>query len=333
MHIRRTKTLTYIKTWSTELSSSVKSQGKSHAIFDPSKSSTFKKSSGSTWKISYGDGSSASGDVGTDNVNVGGLVVKSQAVELAKQLSQAFTEDTSDGLLGLGFGSINTVQPTPVQTPVENMIAQGDITKDQSLFTAKLGSVKDANEPDKGQGFYTFGYIDQNEIKNSGQDISYTPVDNSQGFWQVDSASATINGKNVDRTGNTAIMDTGTTLALVSDDLCKSIYDAISGSKYDDQQQGYLIPSSITANQLPDVTFAIGDKQFTVQKEDIAFADAGNGFLYGGIQSRGDMQFDIYGDTVLKGIYAIFDVGNTRFGAVQRKETSQTIIPPNSSST
>lgn len=230
--------------------------------------------------------------------------------------------------MGLAFGSINTVQPTPVKTPVDNLIAQGDISKEQSLFTAKLGSVKDANEPDKGTGFYTFGYIDQDEVKASGQEISYAPVDNSQGFWQVDSASATVNGKTIKRSGNTTIMDTGTTLALVDDDFCKAIYDAIPGSKYDNQQQGYLIPSSITADQLPDVTVAIGSKQFTIQKEDIAFADAGQGYLYGGIQSRGDMTFDIFGDTVLKGIYAIFDIGNTQFGAVQRPETSQTITPP-----
>jgi hypothetical protein len=53
------------------------------------------------------------------------------------------------------------------------------------------------------------------------------------------------------------------------------------------------------------VTFAVGDNQFAVQKEDLGFADAGNGMVYGGIQSRGDMTFDILGDTFLKGIYAV----------------------------
>lgn len=60
--------------------------------FDSSKSSTFKKLSGETWKIQYGDSSSASGDVGTDVLNLGGLVVENQAVELAKQLSQQFEQ-------------------------------------------------------------------------------------------------------------------------------------------------------------------------------------------------------------------------------------------------
>lgn len=120
-----------------------------------------------------------------------------------------------------------------------------------------------------------------------------------------DSTSATVNGKTVEQSGNTAIADTGTTLALVSDATCKAIYDAIPGSKYDESQQGYTFPSNTTADQLPVVTFAVGDTQFAVQKEDLGFADAGNGMVYGGIQSRGSMTFDILGDTFLKGIYAV----------------------------
>ena len=60
--------------------------------FDASKSSTFKKLDGETWKISYGDSSSASGDVGTDVVDLGGLKVEGQAVELARELSQQFAQ-------------------------------------------------------------------------------------------------------------------------------------------------------------------------------------------------------------------------------------------------
>lgn len=37
--------------------------------------------SGSTWQIEYGDGSSASGVVGTDDVNLGGLIIKNQVRE------------------------------------------------------------------------------------------------------------------------------------------------------------------------------------------------------------------------------------------------------------
>jgi hypothetical protein len=133
--------------WSTELSQSTQSAGKGHTIFDPSKSSTFKNTSGSTWQIQYGDSSSASGTVGTDNIEIGNITVENQAIELANKLSSQFTQDaSSDGLLGLAFGSINTVKPTAVKTPVENMIAQDDIPQSAELFTCYLTSIKDANE-------------------------------------------------------------------------------------------------------------------------------------------------------------------------------------------
>ena len=66
-------------------------------------------------------------------------------------------------------------------------------------------------------------------------------------------------------------MDTGTTLALVSDTICQAIYNAIPGATYDQASQGYIFPDNLTADQLPVVTFAIGDQQFTVQKEDLGF--------------------------------------------------------------
>ncbi|MCJ1335251.1 hypothetical protein MMC09_000519 [Bachmanniomyces sp. S44760] len=234
--------------FSTELPASVlNSSGTSHNIYDSTKSSTYKVTQGLKWKIAYGDSSSASGTVGTDNVTVGGLTIKNQSIELAKTLSTEFASGVGDGLLGLAFGSINTVTPKPVETPVENMISQDDIPKDTELFTANLGSWRDANDPDKGQSFYTFG------------------------FWMFDSTSATVNGKSINRTGNTAIADTGTTLALGDDATCTAIYDVIPGSTYDSTQQGYIFPYSVTADQLPVVTFAVGGKQFAVQKEDVAF--------------------------------------------------------------
>jgi hypothetical protein len=90
-----------------------------------------------TWNISYGDGSSASGTVGTDNVSLGGLTIANQAIELANNLSTEFQQGTGDGLLGLAWPSINTVTPKPVATPVQNLIDDNDIPKTAELFTAK----------------------------------------------------------------------------------------------------------------------------------------------------------------------------------------------------
>lgn len=287
--------------WSTELPSSIQSSGSNHVIFDPSKSRSWKASSGETWQISYGDGSSASGNVGTDTLDLGGIAIKNQAIELAKYLSTQFQQSEGDGLLGLAWGNINTVKPQPVQTPVENLISQNLIPADAQLFTAHLGEAAAKND----NSFYTFGYIDQAVVKATGNQIVYANVDNTKGFWTFESTSATINGKTITRSGNTAIVDTGTTLALVDDNTVKAIYDAIPGSKYDSLQQGYTFPSNTSPDKLPTVTFAVGNAQIAVHKSAFAFADVGNGFVYGGIQSRGSNPFDILGDTWLKGLYAV----------------------------
>lgn len=212
------------------------------------------------------------------------------------------------------------------------------------------------------QSFYTFGYIDQAILSASGATTpTYTNVDSTQGFWQIPSTSATINGTAVPRPNNTSIMDTGTTLCLVDDALVEAVYNAIPNAKYDQSAQGYVFPVSTPLADLPDVTLAIGnDASVIFQKEDLGFADAGNGMVYGSIQSRGSMTMDIYGDAVLKAMYAvcfipllffsflffvrllaradfcpfdskIFDMNNgaPRFGWVQRKEATQnTAAPP-----
>ena len=88
------------------LDSSLSSSGSSHTYYSPGASA--QQENGETWSISYGDGSSASGNVYGDTVTVGGTTVTAQAVEAATTASSAFTSGAEDGLLGLAFDSINT---------------------------------------------------------------------------------------------------------------------------------------------------------------------------------------------------------------------------------
>jgi hypothetical protein len=68
-------------------------------------------------------------------VTIGGLTVTSQAVEAAETVSSSFTSDPDiDGLVGLGFDSLNTVSPTKQPTWFDNIKS----SLDSPLFTADL---------------------------------------------------------------------------------------------------------------------------------------------------------------------------------------------------
>ncbi|EXK77268.1 hypothetical protein FOQG_18014 [Fusarium oxysporum f. sp. raphani 54005] len=311
--------------FSTELSKRIQ---EGHNVFNPLTSSSFNELTDKTWKISYGDGSSASGDCGSDDVTIGGLTIKNQTVELASQLDQQFARGKGDGLLGLAFPQINTVNTDgdsdPADTPVVNMINQHDIPKEAELFTSAFYSQRDANSP---ESFYTFGFVDTDLVARSGEEISWAHIDSSDGFWKFPSASVSVKGKIIDLSGNKAIADTGTTLVLVSDKVCEALYDAIPGARYSPTQQGYVFPRSTNVEDLPEFKVAIGDKQFVIQPQDLVFAPADKDNWYGGIQSRGNLPFDIFGDAFLKSVYAIWDQGNKRFGVVPKIEETQHLDP------
>ncbi|GJJ09855.1 hypothetical protein Clacol_004079 [Clathrus columnatus] len=297
--------------WSSEL----RSNQSGHNIYNPSKSSTAKQLSGATWNISYGDGSSASGNVYTDTIKIGALTIPNQGVELAEQLSSAFLQGGSDGLLGLAWPSINTVQPNAVPTPVENIIKQN---LGQGLFSVAL-------DQGDNNGFYTFGGIDATKAGVQESSITYTSVDNSEGFWMFPSETTVINGKTVTQSGNTAILDTGTTLCLLSDEVTSDIYKAIPGATMSQEQGGWVYPTNA---KVPTVTLSVGSSSFQLNAAEFAFGDAGDGMTFGGIQSRGNNPFDILGDVFLKislpgvlffqSIYAVFDEANVRIGVAQR---------------
>lgn len=83
-------------------------------MYRPSNNAT--QLNGYSWKIQYGDGSSAGGNVYKDVVAVGGVTAQRQAVEAAKHVSQQFIQDTAnDGIMGLGFSSANQGECLPTE--------------------------------------------------------------------------------------------------------------------------------------------------------------------------------------------------------------------------
>lgn len=233
-----------------------------HTIYDPTKSTTFQAINGATFNISYGDGSFALGDVGTDTVDIGGATVTQQAVELPTEVAASFASDTaSNGLVGLAFSKLNTVQPTQQKTFFDNV--QGDL--EQPVFTANLkhGTV----------GAYEFGTIDSTQFQGS---LTSVPIDSTNGFWQFTSQSIAVGSgaaMTVQGGSGTAIADTGTSLLIVDPAVVQAYWSQVQGAMNSQQEGGVVFPCSAT---LPTLSLAIGTSYMaTISGSLLNFATAG----------------------------------------------------------
>lgn len=197
-----------------------------HTPFDPSKSTTFRTFNGASFSISYGDSSKAQGTVGFDTVDIGGAKVEQQAVELATDVTDSFIEDVdSDGLVGLGFSSINTVKPTQQKTFFDNIMP----SLAAPVFTANLRHAT--------VGAYEFGRIDATQFHG---ELHYAPVDPAQGFWQIASQRFAVGGGAVQKNENAspAIADTGTSLMLVDDAVVRAYWSQVPGAQLNQEGNG-----------------------------------------------------------------------------------------------
>lgn len=231
--------------------------GQGHTLYDPTKSADFKLLKGASFDISYGDGSGAAGNVGTDTVDIGGATVTGQAIEMATDVSDSFIQDTnSNGLVGLAFSKINTVKPQKQKTFFDNAMP----TLAEPVFTADLR--QDA------VGAYEFGRIDAARFTG---DLTWAPIDPTNGFWEFTSTKFSVgNGKALNAIGGTAIADTGTTLMLVNAAVVNAYYSQVAGAQNNEQVGGITFPCD---SVLPDLNVDVGGTYTaTIQGKFINFA-------------------------------------------------------------
>jgi hypothetical protein len=291
--------------------------GGSRTRYNSTASKSCKEMSDAKWLIEYGDGSGASGHVVKDTVSIGGLSVQSQAVQVADKVHDSFAQQQNvDGLLGLGFSSINTVAPKKQKTFFEN--AKDD--HGAGVFTADLQH--DA------PGTYTFGII--NKTAYTG-DVVYTDIDPSNGMWTFKSTGFAVGDGELNKTSITTIADTGTSLIWLPDDINKAYYSQVEGAKVDKTAGGYVFPCDA---KLPDFTFIIGDSNtgVTVPGAYMNFAplegpkpsgkrsdeSSQSGTCFGGLQSSSDSGLNIIGGVALKAAFVVFDAEKRRIGFAKK---------------
>ena len=292
--------------FNTKLPASVLNSRQRPNVYDPSKSSTFKNVPGAAFSIHYGDKSHADGQVGVDTVDIGGATVPAQAIELATSVTDGFVKDANaDGLLGLGFSSINTITVNGQRQPQPTFFDNVMPTLSEPVFTANLKH--------NTVGAYEFGKVDTTQFTGT---MQFTPVDKSQGFWQFASNTFQVGNGQVQKNpqAHPAIADTGTSLLLLDDATVTAYYAGVQGAVFDDVFKNHNVPCNA---ELPDFHMGLGDSYMaTIPGALIKFAPtpANPDTCQGAIQSNNGNSLQILGDIMFKSQFVVFDGGNTRIG-------------------
>ncbi|GAA5937012.1 uncharacterized protein JCM15063_000127 [Sporobolomyces koalae] len=264
--------------------------------YDPSKSSTSSSVPSKTLNVQYGDGSTSSGPVYSDNVVIAGLTASKQVFGAASTLSSSFASSPEDGLGGMAFQSISQLQTSPF---FQTLVSQGKVAS--PVFSFKLAS--------SGSELY-LGGINSAKISSG---VTYTPL-TSKSYWNVQ-ASTAVNGKTVSSLGTfAAIVDSGTTLIVAPTDFAQSFYAAVPGSAA--YGNGYY---TFPCSSVPAVSFSFPGSS-TAWPVSSANFNLGR-VSYGSSQCVGalvgqdvGLNAVILGDSFMKNQYTVFDVGNSRVG-------------------
>ncbi|CAD6193370.1 unnamed protein product [Caenorhabditis auriculariae] len=271
--------------------------------FDSTKSSTFKKN-GRDWSIQYGSGD-AGGILGEDLLKFGQtgqqqLAVPKTTFGLATHISSDFTQDATDGILGLAFTSLAVDGVVP---PLINAINQGLL--DQPLFTVWLEHRGSLNNV--GGGVFTYGAVD---TTNCGPLIAYQKL-SSATYFQFKASHFTL-GSYQNTKSYEVISDTGTSFLGGPENVISGLAKA-AGAKWHASEEVYYIPCN--ANPGP-LNITIGSNLYSIQPVNYIVDTGNNQCLFGAFpfDFGGFGPSWILGDPFIRQYCNIYDLGNKQIG-------------------
>ncbi|CAR28709.1 hypothetical protein ZYGR_0U00670 [Zygosaccharomyces rouxii] len=215
-----------------------------YGTFDKNQSSTY-KSNNTAFEISYGDGSFASGEWGRDHIELGSLNIS--------DVSMAVANDTNStvGVLGIGLPGLETTYSS------DQSMVSGDrhmysnfpmVLKERGITKKNVYSLY-LNSPDAHNGSILFGAVDKSKFDGSLYTIPILNVYKSRGVSQPIQFDVTLQGLGLSNQTSTttlsttkipALLDSGSTLAYLPEDLLEMVADGL-GARFSENLNYYLM--------------------------------------------------------------------------------------------
>lgn len=231
---------------------------------------------------------------------------------LATNVSQEFASYPMDGILGIGRG---VKSPGSIGAP-QIM----DVLSSSQLIGSKLYGIHLSRGADGlNDGELNFGEV--NKERYTG-DLNWSPImDNENGFWEIGIGNAGVDGKMLDLTGRSAIIDTGTSFILMPSADAVQIHSQIPGFAQDGET--FSVPCDTSAT----IQFAFNKQTYNISTADWRGLRLDNGLCRSNIIGRQTFKESqwLVGDVFLKNVYSVFDFEGKRVGlGTKREEKAET---------
>ena len=270
------------------------------------------------FNISYVDGSGAVGDYVSDTLGFGSVALTGFQFGIGTQSS------SQEGVLGIGY-QINEVQVNRAQLePYPNLPAA---LVNANFINSAAYSLW-LNDLDASMGKILFGGVDTAKYSGS---LATVPILKTYGLYQTLAIALTgfaISGNtsNSDSLPAGALLDSGSTLTYLPDDIVTDIYNNV-GAVYQNNQGAAYAPCRLadTDNTL-DYTFSgktikvpynelFLEAGTTSSGQPLQFQNGEDACLFGIAPSLGGQS--VLGDTFLRSAYVVYDLANNEISLAQ----------------
>lgn len=277
--------------------------------YDANSSSTYNYLN-NDFNISYVDGSGSSGDYATDVVKFGGVTIENQ------QFGIGYTSTSQEGIMGIGY-PINEVAVAynggrPYANVPQSLLNNGVISS--NAYSLWL------NDLDASTGSILFGGV--NSDKYTGQ-LQTLPIVKEQGVYAEFIIALTgvgMNGNANSLSSNLAVaalLDSGSSLMYLPNDVTQSIYNAV-GASYDSQQGAAFVDCDM-ANDDTTIDFTFSSPTIRVAMNELVIVagyERGQAVCILGIGPAGSST-PVLGDTFLRSAYVVYDITSNEISLAQ----------------
>jgi len=294
--------------------------------FDSAASSTVQVVGANQFNISYVDGSGTTGDYITDTFSIGGGKVENFQLGLGKDTSIGI------GIMGIGYNTSEANTFTGNGTAYPNLPFA---MVDNGLINSEAYSLW-LNDLQSNEGNILFGGVDTAKYTGDLISVQVYPSSRSKQFSSFTVAFTSLSATSSSGTDQltpsnyaaAAILDSGTTITLLPDDVAQAVFDEL-GATVSAQLGAVVVPCSLADNSGtlnygfggpggPTIKVSVNDLVLPLVLRNGRRPTYTNGepACQLGIQPAGTKPV-LFGDTFLRSAYVVYDLANNRIALAQ----------------